>query len=92
MNHIHMSRPVRTVDAMLPRAPRMDPNPIYGLWVDNLTGNPTWITDPHPFGYAPLENIRYVNLYRETVNSSSKEGFFKKEEASKMFDKSRISI
>ena len=33
-----------------------------------------------------------VNLYRETVNSSSKEGFFKKEEASKMFDKSRISI
>ena len=33
-----------------------------------------------------------VNLYRETINSSSKEGFFKKEEASKMFDKSRISL
>ena len=33
-----------------------------------------------------------VNLYREMINSSSKEGFFKKEEASKMFDKSRISL
>lgn len=73
--HFHMSRPVSKVDHLKPIQPAVEPAPVYGLWVDNLTGNPTFITDQQ--GYAPFDDIRYINLYRKkTPFERDPESFF----------------
>lgn len=59
LQHLYMTPPITFMDYKLPPKPTLEPVR-YGFNANNLTGNPTPITDPN--GYLPFADARFINL------------------------------
>lgn len=62
VQHLYMTPPLTVLDHKLPPVPVLEPV-AYGLFGNNLTGNPTPFTDPN--GYLPYADARFINLNKE---------------------------
>ncbi|MES2555503.1 MAG: hypothetical protein V4604_05090 [Bacteroidota bacterium] len=63
--HLYMTLPTSKTDYRLPKAPALD-NLTFGVEIDNGTGTPSLLTDIN--GYAPHENLRFININRGKYN------------------------
>ncbi|HLP53874.1 MAG TPA: hypothetical protein VK151_02555 [Fluviicola sp.] len=63
--HLYMTLPTGKTDYRLPKAPVLD-ELTYGVEIDNGTGTPSLLTDAN--GYAPHENLRFININRGLYN------------------------
>jgi hypothetical protein len=63
--HLYMTLPTGKTDYRLPRAPALD-DLTFGVEIDNGTGTPSLLTDAD--GYAPHENLRFININRGKYN------------------------
>lgn len=61
-SHLYLSLPTSRTDYRLPAAPKLD-ECSFGATVDNGTDTPTELTDAN--GYAPQENMRFININRK---------------------------
>ena len=60
-SHLFMTLPTAKTDYRLPKAPQLD-DCTFGATIENGTDTPTELTDAN--GYAPQENLRFININR----------------------------
>jgi len=63
--HLYMTLPTDNTDYRLPKAPKLD-DLTFGASIDNGTNEPSLLTDIN--GYAPQENVRFININRAPYN------------------------
>ncbi|ASS49321.1 MAG: hypothetical protein A3D31_03650 [Candidatus Fluviicola riflensis] len=63
--HLYMTLPTSKTDYRVPKAPVLD-DLTFGVEIDNGTGTPSLLTDIN--GYAPHENLRFININRGKYN------------------------
>jgi hypothetical protein len=63
--HLYMTLPTSKTDFRLPKAPALD-DLTFGVEIDNGTNTPSLLTDAN--GYAPQEDLRFININRGTYN------------------------
>jgi hypothetical protein len=63
--HLFMTLPTSTTDYRLPKAPVLD-EVTFGVEIENGTNTPSLLTDIN--GYAPHENLRFININRGVYN------------------------
>lgn len=63
--HLYMTLPTANADFRLPKAPTLD-EVTYGVEIENGTNTPSLLTDAN--GYAPHENLRFININRGVYN------------------------
>lgn len=71
--HIFMSLPTSRQDYRLPPTAALDPI-TYGQTIPNGTGQPTSLTDAN--GYAPFDDVRFVNVHRKVFQYEKPFGSF----------------
>lgn len=63
--HLYMTLPTSKTDFRLPKAPALG-DLTFGVEIDNGTNTPSLLTDAN--GYAPQEDLRFININRGTYN------------------------
>lgn len=72
-SHLYLSLPTSRTDYRLPAVPKLD-ECTFGATVDNGTDTPTELTNAE--GYAPQENLRFININRKPYQHEKPVGPF----------------